>query len=56
MVVTDKCSALTFAFQILNMQFIVLLVVPLVPKGFFSSVSLLLFFMNINNITYYTDS
>lgn len=24
----------------------------LVPKGFFSSVSLLLFFMNINNITY----
>lgn len=56
MVVTEKCSALTFAFQILNMQFIVLLGVSLIPNGFFSSASLLLFLMNVNSITYCTDT
>lgn len=52
----EKCSALTFLVQILNIQFIVLLGISLVPKGFFSSVSLLLFFMNVNSITYHTDT
>lgn len=57
MVVTEKSSALTFAFQILNMQLMVLLGASfLVSKGFLSSVSLLLFLMNINSITYYTDT
>lgn len=56
MVVTEKCSALPFAFEVLNTQFIVLLGVSLVPKGFFPSVSLLLFFMNVNSITYYIDT
>ena len=56
MVVTEKCSALTFAFQFLNMQVIVLLGISVIPKGFLSLLSLLLFFMNVNSITHYTDT
>lgn len=56
MVITENCSVLTFAFQILNRKFIILPGISLVPKGFSFSVSQLQFFVNISSIAYYTDT